>query len=139
MRPLPGAEAALRALRDDGCYLGVVSNKQGDFLRAEIAHLGWDGLFGGVVGAADAPHDKPARDPVDLALSAGGPVPGPKVWFVGDAGIDMACARAAGCVPVLIGDVDPAAAEFAAAPPVHHAADFVDLLALVRAARMTIS
>jgi len=139
LRSLPGAEAALRALRDEGCYLAVVSNKQGDFLRAEIAHLGWHGLFGAVVGAADAPRDKPARDPVDLALSAGGPAPGPDVWFVGDAGIDMACARAAGCVPILIGPADPAAAEFAAAPPAHQVADFDALRVLVHSARKTIS
>ena len=139
LRPLPGAEAALRALCDEGCYLGVVSNKQGDFLRAEIAHLGWGDLFRAVVGAADAPRDKPARDPVDLALSAGGPAPGPNVWFVGDAGIDMACARAAGCLAVLIGGADPAAAEFAAAPPAHHVPDFATLLVLVRGAQMTIS
>jgi phosphoglycolate phosphatase len=139
LRPLPGAESALRALREEGCFLGVVSNKQGDFLRAEIDHLGWRDHFGAVVGAADAPRDKPARDPVDLALSAGGLAPGPRVWFVGDTGIDMACARAAGCVAVLIGGADPAAAEFAAAPPAHHVPDFAALLVLVRSVRKAIS
>ncbi|MCP4328854.1 MAG: HAD family hydrolase [Alphaproteobacteria bacterium] len=137
LRPLPGAESALQALRRDGYYLGIVSNKQGDLLRSEIAHLEWRTLFDGVVGASDAARDKPAREPVELAL-AGGPPPGPAVWFVGDAGIDMACARAAGCVPVLIGGADPGTAEFSYAQPIHHIPDFEALLMLVRRPQNTI-
>ena len=44
----------LQALSDSGVYLGVVSNKTGRFLRAELAALGWDHYFGKLVGAGDA-------------------------------------------------------------------------------------
>jgi phosphoglycolate phosphatase len=106
LRPLPGADAMLERLRSAGLYLGVVSNKRGDLLRRESAHLGWDRHFGRVVGAGDAVQDKPAVDPVDLALDGSGILRGPEVWFVGDSPIDIDCARAAGCVAVLLGSPD---------------------------------
>jgi len=99
-------------------YLGVVSNKVGEYLRQEAAHLGWDSLFGQIVGAFDADSDKPASDPVHLALTGSGIVPGPGVWFAGDAGIDLECAVKAGCVPVLVRQVAPKPGEFEDNPPV---------------------
>ena len=39
-----------------------------------------------------------------LALEPSGVEPGEGVWLVGDTGVDMACARNSGCVPVLLGD-----------------------------------
>jgi len=134
LKALPGAAAALARLSDDGFYLGVVSNKRGDLLRREAVHLGWDAHFSALVGAGDAVRDKPAREPIDLALSPGAISAGRAVWFVGDAGIDMACARAAGCVPVLIGP-GPEREEFRDHPPEHHAPDFSALLDLVARAR----
>jgi phosphoglycolate phosphatase len=106
LRPLPGTEAMLERLSAAGLYLGVVSNKRGDLLRRESAHLGWDRHFGRVIGAGDAPQDKPAVAPVDLALEGSGVGRGPDVWFVGDSPIDIDCARNAGCVAVLVGPAD---------------------------------
>jgi phosphoglycolate phosphatase len=101
---LPGREALLRRLAGQGSYLGVVSNKTGEVLRREVAHLGWSPLFGRVIGAGDAAADKPAPDPVHLALAPSGVTAGSEVWFVGDTAIDVECARNAGCVAVLLGD-----------------------------------
>ena len=114
---LPGREAMLRRLVADGHYLAVVSNKTGAVLRSEVAHLGWTGFFGAIVGAGDTHIDKPHRAPVELALRPSGIAPGRDVWFVGDTAIDMECALAAGCVPVLLG-ADGTTAEFAQFPPV---------------------
>ena len=119
---LPGREAMLRRLAADGHYLAVVSNKTGAVLRNEVAHLGWSPLFGAIVGAGDTHTDKPHRALVELALKPSGIAPGPDVWFVGDTAIDMECALAAGCVPVLLGS-DGATAEFAQFPPVLTIAD----------------
>ena len=127
---LPGAGEALHTLARAGFYLGVVSNKRGDLLRREAAHLGWRDLFGRVIGAGDAPADKPAPDPAVLALEPSGIAPGREVWLVGDSGVDMACARAAGCVPVLIGP-GRERVEFDDHPPERHAEDFRQLLTLV--------
>lgn len=134
VRALPGAERAVRALRDRDIYVAVVSNKTGVFLRAEAAVLGWDGLFSRLVGAGDAAADKPAPDPVRLALEPLGLVPGgfpsSDVWFVGDADIDLECAHRTGCAPILIGDAaGPGVAEF---PPAFRFADCEALSDLVQ-------
>jgi len=111
---MEAAEDLLRAIAERGIHLGVVSNKSGEHLRRESTHLGWDGYFGAnLVGATDAARDKPAIDPVIMALQGSGAAPGASVWFVGDTWIDMACARNAGCVAILIGDKDPDDPEFA--------------------------
>jgi phosphoglycolate phosphatase len=113
---MPGREAMLRALRSEGIYLGVVSNKTGSVLRREADKLGWTELFGRIVGAGDAPADKPAPEPVHLALAPSGVPAGGEVWFVGDTAIDMECARNSGCVAVLLGD-GAASEEFARFAP----------------------
>ena len=117
LMPLPGREAMLRTLAGDGHYLAVVSNKTGAVLRGEADHLGWSSWFGAIVGAGDAHTDKPHCAPVELALQPSGIAPGPDVWFVGDTAVDMECAIAAGCVPVLLG-ADELSAEFEQFPPV---------------------
>lgn len=100
---LPNAEDVLAISNRARLYLAVVSNKTGKYLRAEADHLGWAGYFKKIVGAQDAHRDKPDPAPVHLALSTGNIQPGPNVWFVGDAPIDVACGRAAGCTTVLVG------------------------------------
>ena len=131
LRPMPGAAAMLAELRDHGIWLGVVSNKIGPYLRAEADHLGWTGYFGRLVGANDAAADKPAAAPVELVLAESGIGIGDPVWFVGDAPIDMQCAHAAGCTPVLVRAQAPAAGEFDAHPPLHRFCACGELAALV--------
>lgn len=116
---LPGAEGCLDRLAGDGWRLAVVSNKKGEYLRRELAHLGWTGRFAAAVGAGDAPADKPSGAPVRLAG-------GCAVWLVGDSDTDIATARNAGlrslvvpyrggpapvCRPYALCDSLPAAAE----------------------------
>jgi phosphoglycolate phosphatase len=129
-----GAEEMLREAAAAGLYLGVVSNKTGKYLRAEADHLGWTSLFGRLVGAQDAARDKPAPDPIHLALSDSGVIAGPDVWFVGDAPIDVVCGRAAGCTTVFVG-IQPAGAGEETAPADHNVADCKALAGLVRASQ----
>ncbi|MGF1610533.1 MAG: HAD family hydrolase [Kiloniellales bacterium] len=132
LREREGAGAMLASLAGEGRYLAVVSNKRGELLRREARHLGWSDYFGSLVGANDAPRDKPAVEPVELALSSSGIARGAEVWFVGDTDIDMRCAVNAGCVPVLLRPEAPAAGEFGDAEPRFHivsCSGLVDLLA----------
>ena len=99
---LPEVVETLDALQVLGIWMGVVSNKRGDFLRKEVAHLGWGGYFGGVIGANDAAQDKPAADPVHLVLNGTGHAAGDAIWFVGDSATDMQTARNAGCTAILV-------------------------------------
>ncbi|MDP9127638.1 MAG: HAD family hydrolase [Pseudomonadota bacterium] len=101
--PLPGARGLLDWLQTKSIPAFVVSNKRGDYLRQEASSLGWDNLFVALVGANDTAKSKPARDPVDLALSKGGLKAGMHVWFVGDTEVDMTCAHNAGCTAVWLG------------------------------------
>lgn len=121
LRPLPGAEALLAHFHERGVYQAVVSNKNGKFLRAEAEALGWTRYFSRLVGAQDAEFDKPHPAPVWMALAPGGIEPGPDVWFLGDADIDMECAHGAGLVPVLIGLGEGSG--FDRFPPVHRHTD----------------
>jgi phosphoglycolate phosphatase len=100
--PMAGVAEALAA--GAAWPQGVVSNKAGDFLRAEVAHLGWEAHFATVVGAGDAAADKPDPAPVLLALERLGRTANGSVWYLGDTALDMQTARAAGVTAVLIGD-----------------------------------
>jgi phosphoglycolate phosphatase len=131
----------LRLLRDEGIYLGIVSNKTGELLRREVAGLGWLPFFGSVVGAGDAPIDKPAREPVHLALAPSGVAPGEEVWFVGDTAVDMECASNSGCVAVLLAaatTADEFAREFARFAPRLSFADEASLFRTLQGLRSAV-
>ncbi len=104
LRPMPGAGELLAELSGSGLYLAVVSNKTGRFLRIEAEHLGWAHHFRHLIGATDAPKDKPAVEPVDMALADSGIARDAAVWFVGDGAVDVECARNAGLSAILVGE-----------------------------------
>ncbi len=114
---MPGAAEALLA---GGAWpRGVVSNKAGKFLRAEVQHLGWATHFGAVVGAGDAHADKPDPAPILMALEQLGFPAGRDVWYLGDTALDMVAARAAGVTAVLVGDASHDGGVERAAPDLH--------------------
>jgi phosphoglycolate phosphatase len=104
LETLPGAAELLDALETQGVFRSVVSNKHGAFLRLEAEQLGWDRRFAHLIGAGDAEEDKPSPAPIAMALKGSGITAGEAVWYVGDALIDIECARNAGCISVLVGD-----------------------------------
>ncbi len=100
---LQGADPLLRDLKTRGIYMGIVSNKEGKYLRKEVAHLGWNSHFQHVIGAQDTEEDKPSAVPVLAVLQNSAITPSHDVWFVGDSIVDVYCARASGCIPVVVG------------------------------------
>lgn len=101
---LPYAGELLAAIQGRAIPMGVVSNKKHEMLLREAAHLGWDRYFGAaMVGAGAAARDKPAAEPVSMALKImdfandGG-----DLWYVGDTITDMQTAQAAGLKAVLV-------------------------------------
>jgi phosphoglycolate phosphatase len=100
---LLGAEALLLWLKSQAIPVFVVSNKRGDYLRIEADKIGWTQHFVAIVGATDAPYDKPNRAHTDHALNGSGISTSSNVLFVGDSETDVKCAVNSGCTPVLIG------------------------------------
>jgi phosphoglycolate phosphatase len=100
LKPLAGAEELLQWLKAEGIYSAVVSNKRGDTLRTEVAHLGWNPYFNKLVGSTDAAKDKPDPAPVHLALEGSGIPLDPGVWYIGDSDIDLQLAAVTGMTPV---------------------------------------
>lgn len=130
VRPMPGAADALTA--GARWPQGVVSNKTGRYLRAEVAHLGWAAHFGAVVGAGDATADKPDPAPIHLALDRLGRTADRSVWYLGDTALDMRAAQAAGVTAVLLGDAAHDGGIDRAAADIHFASAF-ELAARLRA------
>jgi len=100
---LEGSDTLLEYLSELGIYLGVVSNKLGPLLRKEVIHLNWNSYFKKIIGARDTEQDKPSHLPVLAALESTSIIPSHDVWFVGDSILDVHCARASGCIPVVVG------------------------------------
>lgn len=122
LRVIDGAATLLEQLSTDGVALFVVSNKTGGYLRREAEALGWTRHFKRLVGAQDASADKPDRACIDFALHGSLIEPSGDVWFLGDAAIDMRCALAADCTPILVG-TPPADEDFSNATPFCHVED----------------
>jgi phosphoglycolate phosphatase len=131
LEPLPGAADLLARCHDAGCYVAVVSNKVGDNLRVELAHLGWGKWIKKAVGARDAKRDKPAPDPIFMALDGTGIAPDHGVWMVGDTPADLKCAHAAGVLPVLFGGTGELTDGLREHPPRLHAPNCHALAALL--------
>lgn len=131
LEPLPGAADLLARCHDAGCYIAVVSNKVGDNLRVELTHLGWGKWIKKAVGARDAKRDKPAPDPIFMALDGTGIAPDHDVWMVGDTPADLKCAHAAGVLPVLFGGTGELTDGLREHPPSLHAPNCHALAALL--------
>ncbi|MBN8531687.1 MAG: HAD family hydrolase [Alphaproteobacteria bacterium] len=134
LQAMPEAARLLEALHKRVKFLGIVSNKKGPSLRLELKHLGWDRYFDAAIGSQDAEHDKPHPAPVYLALKGTGIEPGPDVWFVGDSAVDIECAVASGCLPVLYGHHPEAVAALEKHSHGRHAHDHIMLEEWLRAA-----
>jgi phosphoglycolate phosphatase len=134
LNALPGASDLLELLAMRGIPAAVVSNKRGNFLRAEVRHLGWETSFGAVVGAGDAVHDKPDPAPALQALARLQTGAAAGVWFVGDTDVDMRCGLAAGCIPILVETTDLPPAFYTDCPPEARVPDLPALLRLVTGA-----
>lgn len=137
IRPMADARETLEDMAGQGLYLAVLSSKHGDLLRAEADHLGLGRYFGRLVGATDTPLDKPAPIALDHALAPSGIRAGAAVWYVGDTGIDVVCARRSRCVAVIVGQTPALDGEERHEPDLHFSS-LADLRGFLNAFRRTI-
>lgn len=135
---MPGATDTLTMLRDVGVYMAVVSSKRGGLVRAEAQALNLEKFFSCLVGAEDAQRDKPHAAAIELALQDNGRTSaGKDVWYVGDCGIDVVCARNSGCTAIIIGP-SPALVGEEVQDPDHHFIDHLAFQTFVRENTYTI-
>ena len=127
-----GASATLMALATAEVPMAVVSTKRGPLLRSEAAQLGLDGFFISMVGAGDAPADKPDAQAVHFALKETDIAASSKVLFIGDSATDMLAAANAGCTGILIETKPPAETSLAAHPPKHRMKNHAQLIEFLK-------
>ncbi len=99
----PGVPAMLRRLRALGIKIGVLSNRDREFLLHElevIEKCGWLSLFDTVVAGDDTIRRKPDPDPIVKAMTNLGMPVGPDCWYVGDSTTDIVAAKNAGVTSV---------------------------------------
>lgn len=100
-RPYPGIPEALLQLKEKGVKLGVVSNKDHDFVLDIMERLFPVGLFDRIRGRKPGVPAKPAADAVLCQLEALSLAPG-QTLYVGDTEVDIATARNSGLTAVAV-------------------------------------
>jgi phosphoglycolate phosphatase len=94
-RLMPGAADALRAAKSTGRLVAICSNKQRSFTSDLVEYLGLAGVINLVLGPEDVARPKPAPDMLVAGMARLG-VPAGAALYVGDMGVDIQTARAAG-------------------------------------------
>ena len=93
----------LERLRGLGLILGVISNRNRDFMEHELAIVdgtGWNDLFDTVVCGNDVEHRKPSPDLLLRALENLDRSAGAHCWYVGDSTTDVIAANSAGVTSI---------------------------------------
>ncbi len=108
IKPISGAKEALAFLRQKGVTLGVVTNKRRTAVEKEHVCTRLNDYLPIVVTAGEAKQDKPSAEPLLLAIEKSGlDIEKDEIWYVGDTGIDLQCARNTQCKSVFIkGHID---------------------------------
>ena len=98
-----GIDKMLIELREMGIKLGVLTNRDREFLEHEIRIIhvdGWEHLIDTLVCGDDVEKRKPAPDLLLKALENLAGEPAPSCWYVGDSTTDTIAAKAAGVTNV---------------------------------------
>jgi phosphoglycolate phosphatase len=95
--------ACLLEFKGFGIRLGIVTNRNRDFLEHELRLIEggqWVGLFDVVACGDDTARRKPAPDVLARALEELGVTPDPGIWYVGDSTTDTISAKEHGITSV---------------------------------------
>lgn len=99
----PDIRANLEHLRELGITLGLISNRNREFMEHELAIVdgtGWQDLFDAMTCGSDVKHRKPHPDLLLKALEQLGSEPNEHTWYVGDSTTDVIAAKDAGVTAV---------------------------------------
>jgi phosphoglycolate phosphatase len=98
-----GIDEMLIQLHAMGLKLGILTNRNREFLEQEIRYIrltGWPRLFDVMVCGDDVERRKPSPDLIYRALEELGVEPDRSIWYVGDSTTDTITAKAAGVTSV---------------------------------------
>jgi pyrophosphatase PpaX len=95
IRPFPGVDETLRALKSRGYLLGLVTSKKRVGAERGMRHYAMEPLFSATVCGEETANSKPHPEPVLAALAALGARP-EEALFVGDSPHDIEAGKAAG-------------------------------------------
>lgn len=98
-----GFASVLAQLQSLGLILGVLTNRDREFMEQEIRAVGehgWSHFFTTVVCGDDVARRKPAPDSILKAIDNVGFIPGPDTWYVGDSAADAVAAKSAGVTSI---------------------------------------
>jgi phosphoglycolate phosphatase len=88
--------------------MALVSNKRHDFLHKEVDVMGWRDYFSSIIGAGHAARDKPAIDPLVMAMAEISPdLKAADILYIGDTETDLLTAQNAGAPNVFIQSDQP--------------------------------
>lgn len=99
----PDIRANLERLRKLGITLGLISNRNREFMEHELSIVdgtGWQDLFDAMTCGNDVKHRKPQPDLLLKALEQLGRDSDEHTWYVGDSTTDVIAAREAGVTAV---------------------------------------
>lgn len=99
IRPFPGVDELLAALRAQGFALGVYTTAMRRAAEVTLAAAGVAAFFGAFVGGDDVSRPKPSGEGLVAACTALGARPEETV-FVGDSAADLGCAADAGALAI---------------------------------------
>ncbi|MDY0346201.1 MAG: HAD-IA family hydrolase [Acholeplasma sp.] len=99
VKPFDGAQALLKALKDKGYRLGVVSSKMHFLVERGLNVCGLDGYMDYIVGSDDVVNHKPHPEPILKALSFFNTT---DAIYVGDHPNDIKAGQAAGIKTVAV-------------------------------------
>lgn len=134
VRPFPGVEAAIDALRAAGVRIAVVTSKSAPFAERGLAVTGLRGRIDALVTPSDVTRPKPDPEPVQVALHRLGVGP-ERAVMVGDSPHDLEAGRAARVDTAWVAWGPFSAVEVAACAPDHVLGSPNDLVALALAGR----
>jgi len=101
IRLFDGAEETLRALKEAGYKVALVTSRMKGSTEKGLAHFGLDGFFDAILTASDADKAKPDPEPLLMILEtiASGPE---EAIYIGDTVHDIEAGLAAGVFTILV-------------------------------------
>ena len=126
-----GVEEALKALKENGLKLGIVTSKREAMARRSLSCLGLLDYFDVIVTPEYTEKHKPQPDPLWKACELAGGIDPKNTLMVGDATYDILCGNSAGATTVAVSYSVIAPEVLKAANPHYTVDDLRELLQII--------